>query len=87
MRFRAAEAPDKLLVMTDEKQAAKPAEKDVKTRSRPVKPGYLEIGEFTAGVMGAPSPFGKSNFPLPIKAIHYDRSEPVPERILDEERR
>ena len=86
MRFRVPKAPDKLLAMTDEKQAAKPAEKDVKSRSRPVKPGHLEIGEFTAGIMGGPSPFGKSNFPLPLKAIHYEHSEPVPERVLDDER-
>lgn len=72
--------------MSDVQKADEQAAKSVKTRNRPVKPGHLEIGEFTSGVMGASAPFDKSNLPLPVKQIHYEHSGPVEQRILEEER-
>ncbi|GAB3647801.1 hypothetical protein [Glycomyces tarimensis] len=72
--------------MTDVKLAKKQAKKDAETRSRTVKPGHLEIGEFTSGHIGASSPFGRSDFPLPVSAIEFEPTEPVSERVLDEER-
>lgn len=87
IRFPVAKAPDKLLHMTDVNQAGKQAEKDVRIRSRTVKPGHMEIGEFTSGSVGASAPFGRSDFPLPVKDIYYEHPEANPPRILDEERR
>lgn len=55
-------------------------------RSRPVKPGHLEVGEFTSGLIGASSPFGSARFPLPVSTIHFERSEPVATRVLEDER-
>jgi hypothetical protein len=72
--------------MSDVQKAGKKAEKKVKSRNRPVKPGHLAVGEFTSGVMGASAPFDKSNLPLPVKQIHYEHSGPVEQRILEEER-
>ncbi|MCH7232080.1 hypothetical protein L0U85_14625 [Glycomyces sp. L485] len=72
--------------MTDAKPAESPGQKDVQTRSRPVKPGHLEIGEFTSGHIGATAPFGNTGFPLPVKDIHYEHDEPAPPRILEDER-
>ncbi|THV43432.1 hypothetical protein [Glycomyces buryatensis] len=57
-----------------------------KTRSRTVKPGHLEVGEFTSGRIGGPSPFGNSNFPLPVSSLYFESSKPVAPRILDDER-
>ncbi|MFC3494469.1 hypothetical protein [Glycomyces rhizosphaerae] len=57
-----------------------------KIRSRAVKPGHLEVGEFTSGHIGASSPFGKSAFPLPARTIHYEYTGPVATRILEDER-
>lgn len=57
-----------------------------KTRSRAVKPGHLEVGEFTSGHIGASSPFGSASFPLPVKDVYFEHSAPVPKRHLDEER-
>ncbi len=86
IRFPAARAPDSIRGMTDVKKADQQANKDVKTRNRTVKPGHLEVAEFTSGTIGAASPFGRSNFPLPTEAIHYEHPEPVPTRILEDER-
>ncbi|HEU5128694.1 MAG TPA: hypothetical protein VFU12_11955 [Glycomyces sp.] len=72
--------------MSDVQKAGEQAATSPKTRNRPVKPGHLEIGEFTSGVMGASSPFGRSHFPLPVSQIHYEHPETVPERLLDDER-
>jgi hypothetical protein len=55
-------------------------------RSRTVKPGHLEVGEFTSGHIGAASPFGTSAFPLPVTAIYYEHSERVATRVLEDER-
>jgi hypothetical protein len=55
-------------------------------RSRPVKPGHLEVGEFTSGHIGASSPFNTSAFPLPVSAIYYEPTKRVPKRILEDER-
>ncbi|MCD0443584.1 hypothetical protein LO763_08075 [Glycomyces sp. A-F 0318] len=60
--------------------------KAVKTRSRQVKPGHLEIGEFTSGHIGASSPFGGAVFPLPVSAVYYEPSKPIATRILEDER-
>ncbi|GAB3996377.1 hypothetical protein GCM10029992_16320 [Glycomyces albus] len=38
------------------------------------------------GLIGASAPFGRSDFPLPVKSIHYEHPGPVPERVLEEER-
>jgi hypothetical protein len=54
-------------------------------RSRPVKPGHLEVGEFTSGHIGASSPFGTSSFPLPVSAVYYEPSKKVPTRMLEDE--
>lgn len=57
-----------------------------KTRSRSVKPGHLEVGEFTSGHIGAASPFGTSAFPLPVGAVYYEPSKQITTRILEDER-
>ncbi|WP_030162118.1 hypothetical protein [Glycomyces sp. NRRL B-16210] len=57
-----------------------------KTRSRPVKPGHLEVGEFTSGHIGASSPFGSATFPLPVGDLYFEHSGPVGPRNLDDER-
>jgi hypothetical protein len=57
-----------------------------KTRSRTVKPGHLEVGEFTSGHIGASSPFGSSAFPLPARTIYYEYTGPVATRVLEDER-
>ncbi|WP_026931579.1 hypothetical protein [Glycomyces tenuis] len=72
--------------MTDVKQTGKQANQDVKTRARAVKPGHVEVGEFTSGTIGASAPFGRSDFPLPIGSIHYEHPESIPQRILEDER-
>ncbi|SDD90434.1 hypothetical protein [Glycomyces harbinensis] len=59
---------------------------DAPTRSRAVKPGHLEVGEFTSGRIGASSPFGGAVFPLPVGDIYYEPSKPVATRILEDER-
>lgn len=56
------------------------------TRSRSVKPGHLEVGEFTSGHIGASSPFGSVSFPLPVKKIYYEPSKPTARRMLEDER-
>ncbi|HEX2143287.1 MAG TPA: hypothetical protein VHG10_02145 [Glycomyces sp.] len=61
-------------------------DRDAKPRSRPVKPGHLEVGEFTSGHIGASSPFGTDSFPLPVRSIYYEHSGPVTTRILEDER-
>ena len=55
-------------------------------RSRTVKPGHLEVGEFTSGHIGAASPFGTSAFPLPVSEIYYEPSKKIAKRILEDER-
>jgi hypothetical protein len=57
-----------------------------KTRSKAVKPGHLEVGEFTSGVIGASSPFGSAPFPLPAGTVYYEPSKRVATRILEDER-
>ena len=88
-----AEATDKIQRMSDSNIASR--QSDIasgddrsadKARSRIVKPGHLEVGEFTSGHIGASSPFGTSSFPLPAATIYYEPSEPVATRILDDER-
>lgn len=56
---------------------------DSKRRSKikPVKEGYLPIGEFTSPVAAASAPFGEVHFPLPIEKLNYEHSAPQPERI------
>jgi hypothetical protein len=87
------EATDKIRVMSD----ANPAEwqsdnapddngKAVKPRSHAVKPGHLEVGEFTSGLIGASSPFGSAPFPLPVGAVYYESSKPIATRFLEDER-
>ncbi|MEU6858247.1 hypothetical protein AB0B28_05145 [Glycomyces sp. NPDC046736] len=61
-------------------------EADRPTRNRTVKPGHLEIGEFTSGIIGASSPFGTSAFPLPARTVYFEHTGPVPTRILEDER-
>ncbi|WP_157975053.1 hypothetical protein [Glycomyces dulcitolivorans] len=63
-----------------------PARKAAKTRSRTVKPGHIEVGEFTSGHIGAASPFGTSAFPFPVKDIYFEHTPPVPTRHLEDER-
>ncbi|WP_106364338.1 MULTISPECIES: hypothetical protein [Glycomyces] len=63
-----------------------PATTAGKSRSREVKPGHLEVGEFTSSVIGAASPFGTSAFPVPVKSVHYEHTPPVPTRHLEDER-
>ncbi len=91
IRFPAAEAPVKIQVMSDSNLVGResdstPAQKDAKTRSRSVKPGHLEVGEFTSGVIGAASPFGTSSFPVPATALYYEHTPRVPTRHLEDER-
>lgn len=62
------------------------APSDDQTRSRAVKPGHLEVGEFTSGHIGAASPFGTSSFPLPVSTVYYEPSEPIATRMLEDER-
>lgn len=57
-----------------------------KIRSRAIKPGHLEVGEFTSGHIGASSPFGSSAFPLQARTIHYEYTGPVATRVLEDER-
>lgn len=87
IRCPASEAPVRLLPMSDVKQADKQAKKEVKTRSRAVKPGHVEVGEFTSGIIGASAPFGRSDFPLRPGSFHYEHPETNGPRILEEERR
>lgn len=68
-----------------EHQDPKPG-REVATRSREVKPGHLPVSEFAAGIIGASAPFGRSDFPLPVKNIYYEHPEPAPVRILEDER-
>jgi hypothetical protein len=51
-----------------------------------VKPGHLEVGEFTSGHIGASSPFGTSAFPLPVSSVYYEPSKKIAKRILEDER-
>ena len=60
--------------------------KAVKPRTRTVKPGHLEVGEFTSGRIGASSPFGNGSFPMPVHAVYYEPSKPIATRLLEEER-
>ncbi len=91
IRFPAAEAPVKIQVMSDSNLVGResdsaPARKAAKTRSRTVKPGHIEVGEFTSGHIGAASPFGTSAFPFPVKDIYFEHTPPVPTRHLEDER-
>ncbi|WP_205328145.1 hypothetical protein [Glycomyces sp. YM15] len=72
--------------MSDSNIAGRPSDKAVKTRSRTVKPGHLEVGEFTSGHIGASSPFGTASFPLPAGSIYFEHTGPVATRILEDER-
>jgi hypothetical protein len=89
----ASEAPDKIQRMSDSNIASRQSDiasgddrSVAKTRSRVVKPGHLEVGEFTSGHIGASSPFGTSSFPLSPRSIYYEASEPVATRVLEDER-
>lgn len=86
----AAEGTVKIQRMSDSNIASRRsdnADRDAEqTRSRAVKPGHLEVGEFTSGHIGASSPFGSSAFPLPARTIYYEYSGPVATRILEDER-
>ncbi|MBO3734257.1 hypothetical protein [Glycomyces niveus] len=72
--------------MSDSNIASPSDNNAVKIRSRAVKPGHLEVGEFTSGHIGASSPFGTSSFPLPASGIHYEYTGPVATRVLEDER-
>lgn len=89
--FPVPEATDKIRGMSDSNLAERqyddaPAGKPAKTRSRAVKPGHLEIAEFTSGRIGASSPFGTSAFPMPVAAVYYEPSKPIATRVLEDER-
>jgi hypothetical protein len=89
IRFPVSAAADKLPVMSDSNLANRESDRPVrgdKTRSRPVKPGHLEVGEFTSGHIGASSPFGTATFPLPARTIYFEHSQPQPVRVLEDER-
>lgn len=52
-----------------------------RSKIKPVKDGYLPIGEFTSPLSAAGSPFGDDlNFPLPVEQLNYEHSEPEPPR-------
>ncbi|MDA1362255.1 hypothetical protein O1R50_21700 [Glycomyces luteolus] len=72
--------------MSDSNIASRPSDTEAKIRSRAVKPGHLEVGEFTSGHIGASSPFGTSSFPLPTASIYFEHTGPVATRILEDER-
>ena len=75
--------------MSDSNLAERPSDNNDRAanlRARSVKPGHLEVGEFTSGHIGASSPFGTSAFPLPARTIYYEASEPIATRVLDDER-
>lgn len=87
IRCPAAEATVKIQRMSESNIANRQSDTDAfKPRSRAVKPGHLEVGEFTSGHIGASSPFGVSSFPLPVNSIHYEHDAPVATRILEDER-
>lgn len=91
MRCPARERPVKIQLMSDSNLASRqsdivPVGDRDKTRSRSVKPGHLEVGEFTSGHIGAASPFGTSAFPLPVATVYYEPSKKVATRILEDER-
>lgn len=71
--------------MSDSNIASRQSEA-AKPRSRAVKPGHLEVGEFTSGHIGASSPFGSSAFPLPAREIYFEYTGPVGTRVLEDER-
>lgn len=79
--------PVKIQVMSDSNLAPARGGKPVKSRSKAIKPGHLEVGEFTSSHIGASSPFGSSAFPLPVRSIYYEHPEHVETRILEDERR
>jgi len=82
-------APDstvKIQRMSDSNIAGRQSDLAANTRSRAVKPGHLEVGEFTSGHIGASSPFGSSSFPLPAASIYFEHTGPVATRILEDER-
>lgn len=85
IRCPAREATDKIQRMSDSNIARRTSATE-KTRSRAVKPGHLEVGEFTSGHIGASSPFGSSSFPLPAASIYFEHTGPVATRILEDER-
>lgn len=94
IRFPEREATAKIQLMSDSNIASKQSgsasdrasSSDVAIRSRAVKPGHLEVGEFTSGHIGASSPFGTSAFPLSARTIHYEYTGPVATRVLEDER-
>jgi hypothetical protein len=87
IRFPVREATAKIQLMSESNIVSRQSTSDaVKVRSRSVKPGHLEVGEFTSGHIGASAPFGTSSFPLPVRAIHYEYTGPVATRILEDER-
>lgn len=86
IRCPAAEATDKIQRMSESNIADSPSDLAAKSRSRAVKPGHLEVGEFTSGHIGASSPFGTSSFPVPAGAVYYENTGPVETRVLDDER-
>jgi hypothetical protein len=82
-------APDstvKIQRMSDSNIAGRQSDLAANTRSRAVKPGHLEVGEFTSGHIGASSPFGTSSFPLPVGTVYYENTGPVETRVLEDER-
>ncbi len=61
------------------------AKKEEKSRVRPVKDGYLAIGEATSPMSAGSSPFGDDlTFPLPLSAVEYEHAEPQPPRLSHE---
>ena len=95
IRFPKREATAKIQRMSDSNIASRqsgsesdraPGSEVANIRSRAVKPGHLEVGEFTSGHIGASSPFGSSAFPLSASAIHYEYTGPVDTRVLEDER-
>ena len=94
IRFPALGQNVKILPMSsDVKMTDEPEQHDRKpgreaaSRSREVRAGHLPVSEFASGIIGASAPFGRSDFPLPIESIHYEHPEPVPVRVLEDERR
>lgn len=90
IRCPAADAIVRIQRMSDSNIAGRQSDSldrsSAKTRSRAVKPGHLEVGEFTSGHIGASSPFGSVPFPLPVSAIYYENTGLVETRVLEDER-
>jgi len=56
--------------------------KKQRSRIKPVKEGYLPITELTSPMAAAGSPFGDDlKFPLPVRSLNWEHSEPEPPRL------